>query len=184
MTEEYDEDLTDEELHEMSQELGQYVKEISEKVHPLRIALAGVVMVILLGAIASTWYWVIPRDDVEIRTQYLQRNGHVIMVELINDGSREITDVHLLVQFIDSENTVIDFRDLRFDSIDSLTSVYGDEMEMIIFGYSVWEEYTINILIEWTDFRGQENSEDFSHKVYEIENMVFVDDCKGATWFL
>ena len=31
-------------LHEISQEVGQFVKDLSEKVHPLRVALAGVIM--------------------------------------------------------------------------------------------------------------------------------------------
>ena len=107
------------------------------------------------------------------------------MVELINDGSRDISDVHLLVEFIDSNNQVIgDPIDLTFERIESLTSISGDKMEMVILGYSVWEEYTISILIEWVDFRGQENSQTFTHKVFEVQNMVFVDDCDGATWFL
>ena len=59
-------DYQDDELHDLSQEIGQKVAEFSEKVHPLRIALAGVILLMLLGALASTWYWVIPRDDVEL----------------------------------------------------------------------------------------------------------------------
>ena len=178
-------DIEDTELHEISQEVGQFVKDLSEKVHPLRVALAGVVLLLLIGSLISTWYWVIPRDDLEIETRYLQRNGHVVMVELINDGSRDISDVRLLVEFIDSENQVIgDPIDLSFEKIDALTSISGDKMEMVILGYSVWEEYTISILIEWIDFRGQENSQTFTHKVFEVQNMVFVDDCDGATWFL
>ena len=171
-------------LHEISQEVGQFVKDLSEKVHPLRVALAGVIMLLIIGSLISTWYWIIPRDVVEINTMYIQRNGHVVMVELVNDGSRPINDVRILVEFIDSENNVIDKIDESFDEIDSLTSVSGDRMEMVIFGYSVWEEYTISIMIDWVDFRGQENSETFTHKVSEIQNMRFVDDCKGATWFL
>ena len=96
MTDHYDEDM-DEELHELSQEIGEFVVELTEKIHPLRVALAGVILVILLGALVSTWYWVIPRDDVEIEVLYLQRNGHVVLAELVNDGSREIRDVTLTI---------------------------------------------------------------------------------------
>ena len=183
MTEEYDE----QELHEISQDVGQFVKDLSEKVHPLRVALAGLVLLILIGSLVSTWCWIIPRDDVEIETTYIQRNGHVIMVELINDGSRAISDVHLVVEFLDSENNVIEKNDsinLKFEKIESLTSISGDKMEQAIIGYSVWEEYTIRISIDWVDFRGQENSEIFTHKVFEVENMKFKDDCDGAFWFL
>ena len=90
-----DDSENEQELHEISQEIGEKIVEIAEKVHPLRVALAGVVMLLILGALVSTWYWVIPRDDVEIDVVYLQRNGHIVMVELFNDGSREITDVNL-----------------------------------------------------------------------------------------
>ena len=104
---EYDEEM-EEELHEMSQEIGERVKEIAENIHPMRVALAGVIFIMLIGALASTWYWVIPRDDVEIEVMYLQRNGHVVLTELVNDGSREITNVTLTVEFVDEEKTVLD----------------------------------------------------------------------------
>ena len=100
----FDEEM-EQELHEMSQEIGEKVKEFTERVHPLRIALAGVVFIMLLGALASTWYWVIPRDDVEIEVVYLQRNGHIVLTELFNDGSRDITDVSLLSLIHISEPT-------------------------------------------------------------------------------
>ena len=73
---------------------------------------------------------------------------------------------------------------MKFEKIESLTSISGDKMEQAIIGYSVWEEYTIRISIDWVDFRGQENSEIFTHKVFEVENMKFKDDCDGAFWFL
>ena len=105
----------------------------------MRVALAGIILIILLGALVSTWYWVIPRDDVEIDILYLQRNGHVVLAELTNDGSREIRDVTLTVDFVDQENTVLDSLTVSFDSIPSLTSVSGDKMELDLRGYSVWE---------------------------------------------
>ena len=101
---EFDEEEMEQELHEFSQEIGQKVMELTEKVHPLRIALAGAIMLLLLGALVSTWYWAIPRDDVEIEVTYLQRNGHIVLAELFNDGSRSITDVVFIVDFVDKDN--------------------------------------------------------------------------------
>ena len=182
MSEEYDEEM-EEELHERSQEIGEVVVELTEKIHPMRVALAGIILIILLGALASTWYWVIPRDDVEIDILYLQRNGHVVLAELTNDGSREIRDVTLTVDFVDQENTVLDSLTVSFDSIPSLTSVSGDKMELDLRGYSVWENYTIQVQIEWTDFRGSENKEQFIHMVSEQITAKFHNDCKEVTWF-
>jgi hypothetical protein len=182
MAVEYDEEM-EEELHDRSQEIGEFVVELAEKIHPLRVALAGVILIILLGALVSTWYWVIPRDDVEIDILYLQRNGHVVLAELTNDGSREIRDVTLTVDFVDQEMSVLDSLTVTFDSIPSHTSVSGDKMELDLRGYSVWEEYTIQVQIEWTDFRGSENKEQFIHVVSEQVTAKFHNDCKEVTWF-
>ena len=183
MSDEYDPEMY-EELHEISQEIGEKVADLTQKISPIRVAIAGLVLMLILGAIASTWYWIIPRDDVEIDVMYLQRNGHVVMVELINDGSREITDVELKVDFVDSTQTVIGDINLSIKSIASHTSISGDDMELELLGYSVWEEYTIQITIKWTDFRGVENEERFIHKVSDNITERFHDECEEVTWFL
>ena len=164
-----DDSENEQELHEISQEIGEKIVEIAEKVHPLRVALAGVVMLLILGALVSTWYWVIPRDDVEIDVVYLQRNGHIVMVELFNDGSREITDVNLKIDFVDSDNKVLQSIDVSFDKLSSHTSVSGDEMEMNVKGYTVWSTYTIVIDITWTNFKDVVNQETKSFQVSETQ---------------
>ncbi len=173
----------EQELHEISQEIGEKIVEIAEKVHPLRVALAGVVMLLILGALVSTWYWVIPRDDVEIDVVYLQRNGHIVMVELFNDGSREITDVNLKIDFVDSDNKVLQSIDVSFDKLSSHTSVSGDEMEMNVKGYTVWSTYTIVIDITWTNFKDVVNQETKSFQVSETQTAQFTHDCEEVTWF-
>jgi len=180
---EFDEEM-EQELHEFSQEIGQKVVDLSEKIHPLRIAIAGSIMLLILGAIAASWYWVIPRDDVEIEVKYLQRNGHVVLTELFNDGSREITNVVFVVEFVDKDNNLIDEFQLEFDSIPSHTSISGDKMQLIIQGYTVWEEYSIQISIKWTNFKGIVNEEEFIHHVSEAQTATFTDECDEVTWFL
>ena len=149
---EFDEEEMEQELHEFSQEIGQKVLELTEKVHPLRIALAGAILLLILGALASTWYWAIPRDDVEIEVTYLQRNGHIVLAELFNEGSRSITDVVFIVEFADKDGIVIGNISENFDAIPSHTSISGERMQINVQGYTVWEEYSIQIHIEWTDF--------------------------------
>jgi hypothetical protein len=179
----FDEEM-EQDLHEFSQEIGQKVMELTEKVHPLRIALAGVILLLILGAIASTWYWAIPRDDVEIEVTYLQRNGHIVLAELVNDGSRSITDVTFVVEFVDQDKNVLGEISEKFDAIPSHTSISGDKMEINVQGYTVWEEYSIRIQVEWTNFRGAENSQEFIHFVSEAQTATFTDDCDEVTWFL
>ena len=178
-----DDSENEQELHEISQEIGEKIVEIAEKVHPLRVALAGVVMLLILGALVSTWYWVIPRDDVEIDVVYLQRNGHIVMVELFNDGSREITDVNLKIDFVDSDNKVLQSIDVSFDKLSSHTSVSGDEMELNVKGYTVWSTYTIVIDITWTNFKDVVNQETKSFQVSETQTAQFTHDCEEVTWF-
>ena len=115
---------------------------------------------------------------------YLQRNGHIVLVELVNDGSREITDVKLQVDFVDSSQTVLGNITVSLKSVASHTSVSGDDMELDLRGYSVWEEYTIQVNIKWTDFRGVENEEKFIHIVSENITEIFHDECEEVTWFL
>ena len=57
-------------------------------------------------------------------------------------------------------------------------------MELDVRGYTVWDEYTIQIEIQWTDFRGVENQEQFTHKVSEYQTAKFHNDCEEVTWFL
>ena len=179
-----DEEDYDQELHDISQEIGEKIVEIAERVHPLRVALAGVIMLLIIGALASTWYWVIPRDDVEIDVVYLQRNGHIVMAELFNDGSRDITDVTLSIDFVDSDNDVIESIEVYFDKVSSHTSISGDEMEINVQGYTVWSKYTIVIDIKWTNFRDVTNQEVKSFQVSETQTAQFTHDCEEVTWFL
>ena len=72
---------------------------------------------------------------------------------------------------------------LSLKSIASHTSVSGDDLELDLRGYSVWEEYTIQVTIKWTDFRGVENEEKFIHKVSENITEIFHDECEEVTWF-
>ena len=47
MSDEYDPEM-EEELHELSQEIGEMVVDFTEKISPMRVALAGLVLILLL----------------------------------------------------------------------------------------------------------------------------------------
>ena len=84
---------------------------------------------------------------------------------------------------MDTEKNVLDSLQVSFDSVPSHTSISGDKMELEILGYSVWEEYTIQIEITWTNFKGEENKEQFIHIVSENITEKFHNECKEVTWF-
>ena len=106
-----------EEVSQTVKEYGEKLQDFTESVHPWRIALSGLLLLLFIGGIFATWYWVIPRDSVTVETIYLQRSGHVMLVEVHNEGSRPITSVELSLQFLDNESDVLDSIVVNIDTI-------------------------------------------------------------------
>ena len=143
----------------------QFVKELQKEITPNRVAMAGLIVMLLIGAIFSTWYWVIPRDSVMVETLYMQRSGHLVMSEIHNTGSREITDVEFDVKFQSLEGEILDSMGIDVDSISAHSSVAGDDIEMLIAGYTVWDNYVIAIDLKYTDHNGDRQFEIWTHEV-------------------
>ena len=137
-----------------SKDAAKFVEELRKEITPNRVATAGLVLLLLLGAIFSTWYWVIPRDSVMVETLYMQRSGHLVMSEIHNTGSREITDVGLLVTFQSTEGEVLESMSIEIDAISTHSSIAGDDLEMLIVGHTVWDNYVIAIDLKYTDHEG------------------------------
>ena len=74
------------ETYEDMQKVSKAIELIRREVSPSRVALAGIVFLLLIGVMASGWYWALPRDAVDIETIYLQRGGHLLMSEIHNEG--------------------------------------------------------------------------------------------------
>jgi len=137
-----------------SKDAAKFVEELRKEITPNRVATAGLVLLLLLGAIFSTWYWVIPRDSVMVETLYMQRSGHLVMSEIHNTGSREITDVELLVNFQSTDGEVLESMIIEIDAISSHSSIAGDDLEMLIVGHTVWDNYVIAIDLKYIDHEG------------------------------
>lgn len=169
--------LSQEELSilEASKDAARIVQGLKREVTPNRVALAGVILLLLLGAIFSSWYWVIPRDSVSVETLYIQRGGHIVMSEIHNTGSREITDVSMDVKFQSLEGEVIQIMSIEVESISSHSSVAGDDLEMQILGHTVWDSYVIAIELQWTDYEGDSNRIIQTHEVGEWAWEEFID---------
>ena len=160
---------------EASKDAARIVQGLKREVTPNRVALAGVILLLLLGAIFSSWYWVIPRDSVSVETLYIQRGGHIVMSEIHNTGSREITDVSMDVKFQSLDGEVIEIMSIDVESISSHSSVAGDDLEMQILGYTVWDSYVIAIELRWTDYEGDSNIIIQTHEVGEWAWEEFID---------
>ena len=100
-----------------------------------------------------------------VETLYLQRSGHLVMSEIHNTGSREITDVDFQVTFQSLDGEVLQTMGIEVESISAHSSVAGDDLEMLIVGYTVWDNYVIAIDLKYTDHRGDEQFMLVTHEV-------------------
>ena len=153
------------EILQASKEAALFVQELSREITPRRVALSGLVLMLIVGAIFSGWYWVIPRDSVMVETLYMQRGGHLVMSEIHNTGSRTITDVELEVRFQSLEGELLEFMTIEVETISSHSSVAGDDLEMLIQGYTVWDNYVIAIDLKYTDYNGEDKTLIKTHQV-------------------
>ncbi len=153
------------EILQASKDAALFVQELSREITPSRVALSGLVLMLIVGAIFSGWYWVIPRDSVMVETLYMQRGGHLVMSEIHNTGSRAITDVELEVRFQSLEGELLEFMSIEVETISSHSSVAGDDLEMLIQGYTVWDNYVIAIDLKYTDYNGEEKILIKTHEV-------------------
>ena len=148
-----------------SKDAAKFVQDLQKEITSNRVATAGLILLLLIGAIFSTWYWVIPRDSVMVETLYLQRSGHLVMSEIHNTGSREITDVDFQVTFQSLDGEVLQTMGIEVDSISAHSSVAGDDLEMLVVGYTVWDNYVVAIDLKYTDHRGDQQFMLVTHEV-------------------
>jgi hypothetical protein len=167
-----------------SQDAAKLLDTVRREVTPVRVGFAGVMIFLLFGVLFSSWYYVVPRDDVTVETRYMQRSGHLLMSQIHNDGSREITDVTLTISFETVDGIVLDSIQLSVDKISSHSSLAGDQLEMHVIGYSVWDEYTIHIELKWKDFDGERQQQQWNHQVGHWSQEMFFDQTDGKVWFI
>ena len=172
----------DREDWEYAQEAAKSLRDKVIEVDPYQVVLAGFVVLLMFGVILSGWYWVLPRDSVVLETHYKQRGGHLMMSELTNDGSRDITDVVIQVEFQDVDGLVLDQMRIELDRVSSHSSIAGDDLEMLVSGYTIWDNYIVHTHIEWTDYNGDENRQDWYHSVGHWSSEIFIDEGDKSTW--
>ncbi|MCH1422783.1 MAG: hypothetical protein L7U62_04760 [Candidatus Poseidoniaceae archaeon] len=170
------------ETYEDMQRVSKTLEKIRKEISPSRVALAGIVFLLFIGVLVSGWYWALPRDAVNVETTYLQRGGHLMMSEIHNVGSRDITDVSLLIEFKSTDGEVLDFMSIEAERIEAHSSLAGDKLEMMVIGHSVWDEYIISVDLQYTNYNGQITSETWSHPVGFWSIELFMDKADRTTW--
>ncbi len=168
---------------EAAQEAAKLLTTLKREVTPTRVAMAGAVLFMLLIMALSGWYWVLPRDAVNVETHYMQRGGHLMMTELHNDGSREITDIVLEIEFQTLDGETIDRMSLELDVLEGHSSISGDDLEMMVIGYTVWDQYNLVVELEYRDYTGQlRQPAPFTHQVGDWSQEIFMDKAERHTW--
>lgn len=180
---EKDNEITEDE-YQASQRAAERLLNLGKEITPVRVFAASAIIVLLLGSIFASWYWVIPRDSVDVESKYLQRGGgHVVLVELNNLGTRTIRDITVIVIFEDSEGYTLAETSWHKGEMPAHSSYSGDDLELLVRGYTVWAEYNIVLSVSWQDDSGRHHSETFTHTVGEWRSERFTDEA-GRNWIL
>ena len=180
---EKDQEITEDE-YQASQLAAARLLNLGKAITPARVFAASAIIVLLLSSIFATWYWVIPRDSVDIDSKYFQRGGgHVVLVEMHNLGTRTIRDITVVVLFEDSEGYTLAETSWHKGEMPAHSSYSGDDLELLVRGYSVWAEYNIVLSVSWQDDSGRHHSETFTHTVGEWTSERFTDEA-GRNWIL
>ena len=149
-----EETLEEEFAHEVLVRIEDTVKRIS----PIRVILVSFVALMIITSTLVALTWIVPYEKVTVDVVYIQSSaGHVVLTEIDNDGSRAITELTLTIRFVGSDNIEIDRTTYNKSSLAAHSSVSGDALELIIIGPSVWENYTIDIQLEYTNNNQEES---------------------------
>ena len=134
---------------EAADELLESIEEALERVHPVRVIFSSLVILIVTILLLGSSLWVIPYDGVTADVIYRQSGGgHIVLLELDNRGSRAMEDIEMSIRMVDDVGIEIGRTDFAWDKLGAHTSIAHDDLELIIDGASVWENYTIEIDLE------------------------------------
>ena len=130
-------------------------REVVGIVTPTRVVLASVFMAALMFSIFAFGFWVVPRDAVNVDVVYKQGGpGHVVLLELLNYGSRPIANVEVDASFSNQDGEVLNSTHFEVGSLLAHTSIAGDTLELVITGESIWELYNIEVTLDYDNYDG------------------------------
>ncbi|MBI88363.1 MAG: hypothetical protein CMB67_04995 [Euryarchaeota archaeon] len=156
--------------------------DVSEVITPSRVLFASITAMIISLASIIAVAWIIPYDNVDMEVVYMQSgSGHVVLVELDNKGSRAIEDVSVTIRFLGQDGSEIDRHDFFMDKLpahSSISNTPSDDLELVVIGESVWEEYEIHLTLEYSYYGGDKAPRTWIHPVGDWTREAFVDHSK------
>ncbi len=164
---------------EIAHEILDKIEDVAERVTPKRVVFASIMALLIGLASLLAVVWIIPYENVDVEVVYMQAGGgHVVLAELDNKGSRAIEDVSLTIRFLDSEGLEIDRHDFymaKLPAHSSISNTPSDDLELVVLGESVWDDYLIEITLEYVDNGGQRDLYTWTHEVGYWTRESFVD---------
>lgn len=156
---------TEEEL-EKSEKAAEMLQSIQQSLSPIRLLTASLIVLLIFSSIFATYYWVLPRDAVNVDVIYMQSGGgHVILAEVHNVGSREISEVSVEISFEDREGNELNNTIFYREKIGAHISIASDDLELTVPGATVWDNYEIKITINYKDGKNNQRSKTWTHSV-------------------
>ena len=164
---------------EIAHEILDKIEDVADRVTPKRVVLASIMALLIGMASLLAVVWIIPYENVDVEVVYMQAGGgHVVLAELDNKGSRAIEDVSLTIRFLDTEGLEIDRHDFYMTKLpahSSISNTPSDALELVVLGQSVWDNYLIEITLEYVDNGGQRDLYTWTHEVGDWTRESFVD---------
>jgi|TARA_B100001996_G_scaffold173499_1_gene132413 hypothetical protein len=164
---------------DLAHDILERLEDVTESITTKRVVFASIMALLIVLASIFSLIWVIPYENVDVEVVYMQAgSGHVVLVELDNKGSRAIDDVSLTIRFLDSEKSEIDRHDFYLSKLpahSSISNTPADDLELVVLGQSVWDQYFIEIALEYIDYDSQRESHIWTHPVGDWTRESFVD---------
>ena len=156
------------------------LEDASKAITPTRVVFASIMALMISLSTMFAVIWVIPYDNVQVEVVYMQSgSGHVILAELDNGGSRSIEDVSVTIRFMASDGSEIDRHDFFMDELpahSSISNTPNDDLELIVLGQSVWDQYLIEITLEYRFYGGEKMPRTWTHEVGDWTREAFVNE--------
>lgn len=147
---------------------------VARQVTPFRVILATVFMAALMFSVFAIGFWAVPRDAVSVEVAYLQGGpGQVVLLQVHNLGSRGIGSVNVEAEFQTLDGEVLNSTRFTRSSIPAHTSVAGDDLEIMVSGVSVWDEYIIVVRLEYDYYDGSVEEQSWRYQVGEWSSEHF-----------
>ncbi|MAS62113.1 MAG: hypothetical protein CMA34_00310 [Euryarchaeota archaeon] len=151
---------------ERSKQAAELFQSIRGTLSPVRLLAASLMVLLLFSSIFATYYWIIPRDAVNVEVIYMQSGGgHVILTQVHNVGSREISEVSVEISFEDLAGNELNNTIFYRETIGAHISVASDDLELTVPGATVWDNYEIKISINYKDGNNNQRSTTWTHPV-------------------